>query len=488
MLRCLHVAAEIYPLLKTGGLADVSAALPPALQARGLDVRMLLPGLPPILDGVVEQRLVCELGNAFGAGRVSLRRGTLRDSGLLAYVIDAPFLYDRPGNPYQAPDGSGWSDNHLRFGLLGWIAAQIAAGGLDRDWRPQLVHAHDWHAALAPVHLAMRPGPRAATVFTIHNLAYQGLFDATCFGAIGLPEAMFAPGALEFHGRVSFMKGALVYADRITTVSPTYAREICEAEQGCGLDGVIRQRGTALSGILNGVDYAIWDPAHDPLTAAPYQSADLAGKAACKAALQGEFGLAAQPSAPLFGVVSRLTEQKGLDLVLGGLQALVQAGAQLVVLGSGEPWLEQAFSQAAQSHPEQVAVHLGYDEALAHRIMAGADLIVVPSRFEPCGLTQLYGLRYGALPLVRSAGGLADTVRDARGDNDQEATGFVFRQVAVAAYVEALERACSAYRSRPRWSALQANAMAARFSWDEAAARYEDLYRELVPTGAGTRG
>jgi len=484
MLRCLHVAAEIYPLLKTGGLADVTAALPPALQARGLDVRLLLPGLPAILAGVVRQTVVCELGNAFGAGRVTLRRGQLSDSGLTAYVIEAPFLYDRPGNPYQAPDGSGWSDNHLRFGLLGWTAAQLAAGGLDRDWQPQVVHAHDWHAALAPVYLAVRPGPRPATVFTVHNLAYQGLFDAACFSSLGLPQAMFAPGALEFHSQVSFMKGALVYADRITTVSPTYAREICQSEQGCGLDGVIRQRGAALSGILNGVDYTIWDPARDALIAAPYGPAKLAGKAACKAALQREFGLAADAAAPLFGVVSRLTEQKGLDLLLGGLEALLNAGAQLVVLGSGEPWLEQAFRQAAASHATQVAVRLGYDEGLAHRIMAGADLIVVPSRFEPCGLTQLYGLRYGTLPLVRSAGGLADTVTDEAADPQRAGTGFVFRPVTVPALVEAVRRACACYRDAPRWAALQQNAMAAQFSWDQAAGLYEDLYRQLVPLSA----
>jgi starch synthase len=478
-MRCLHVAAEIYPLIKTGGLADVTAALPPALAARGLDVRILLPGLPPICDGVAHQQRVAELGPAFGAGRVTLRLGTLRDSGVAAYVIDAPFLFERPGNPYQAPDGSAWSDNHLRFGLLAWVAAQIAAGRLDPDWQPGIVHSHDWHAALAPVYLAARPGPRPATVFTVHNLAYQGLFDSSCCGALGLPAAMLNSAGLEFHGQLSFMKGGLVYADRITTVSPSYAREICGIEQGCGLSGVISQRAATLSGILNGVDYAVWDPAHDALIAAPYTWAEPVGKAQCKAQLQQEFGLAVDAGAPLFGVVSRLTEQKGLDLVLGGLTALTAAGGQLVLLGSGEPWMERAFRQAAEARPDRVAVRLGYDEALAHRIMAGADLIVVPSRFEPCGLTQLYGLRYGALPLVRRAGGLADTVIDARGDNDGEATGFMFEEVSVTAFTSAMERACAAWRTPSRWRALRGNGMRQSFSWGEAAERYEGLYREL---------
>ena len=482
-MRVLHVAAEIFPLIKTGGLADVTAALPPALARRGIDVRLLLPGLPAILDGVGKLQPVVSFGPAFGAGAVHLRLGQLPDGGLPAYVIEAPFLYNRPGNPYLAPDGTEWSDNHLRFGLLGWVAAQLGAGALDAGWHPQVVHGHDWHAGLAPAYLAARPGPRPATVFTVHNLAYQGLFAAATYPALGLPPEFFTIDGAEFHGQVSFLKSGLVFADRITTVSPTYAQEIRTPEQACGLGGVITQRSEALSGILNGVDYALWNPMTDPALAHAYDADHLAGKAAGKTALQVELGLESRGDTPLFGLVSRLTEQKGLDLVLGGLPALVGSGAQVAILGSGSADLERACASAAEAHPGSVAVRLGYDEALAHRIIAGADLIAVPSRFEPCGLTQLYGLRYGTLPLVRRVGGLADTVVDATAANlgSDTASGFVFEDASATAFLEAAQRACSAYRKRTLWLQLMRSAMRQNFSWEEAAARYEGLYRELHP-------
>lgn len=482
-LRILHVAAEIFPLVKTGGLADVAAALPPALAARGMDVRMLLPGLPGILEGAQALRPIAQAGPAFGAARVTLLAGRMPDSGLELLLIDAPFLYERPGNPYHDPQGREWSDNHRRFALLGWVAAQIAAGGLIPDWAPDILHAHDWHAGLAAAYLAARPGPGPGTVFTVHNLAYQGLFTANRFSELGLPAEQFGLDGLEFHGQLSFMKAGLQWSERITTVSPTYAREILEPDAACGLEGLIRQRAGALSGILNGVDYAVWDPAHDRLLAANYAAVPSPGKETCRAALRREFGLQATPEAPLCCVVSRLTGQKGLDLVLGALDALLRLGGQLVVLGSGDPALETAFTAAAQRHPDQVAVRIGYDEALAHRIIAGADLILVPSRFEPCGLTQLYGLRYGTLPLVRRAGGLADTVIDvdASASAQGEATGFVFDAPTPAGLVAALRRALTLWRSPELWTTLTRRAMAADFSWAEAAARYEALYRELRP-------
>jgi len=483
MIRVLYVASEIYPLIKTGGLADVTAALPPALLAGGVDVRLLLPGFPAIRAGLPRLRPVADFGAAFGAARVTVERGAMPDGDVPAYVLDAPQLYDRPGGPYAGPDGRDWPDNDRRFALLGWAAARFADGAADAGWRPDIVHAHDWHAGLAPAYLAARGGYRAASVFTVHNLAYQGLFPADRFAELGLPPAFFAMYGVEFHGQLSFMKAGLCYADRVTTVSPTYAEEIQHPEQGCGLEGLLAARRGALSGILNGVDDRIWDPVADPLLAAPYGPADLAGKARDKAALQQAVGLAARPEALLFGVVSRLTAQKGLDLVLAALPELVAAGGQLALLGAGEPALEAAFADFAAAHPGAASVRIGYDEAFAHRIFGGADLILVPSRYEPCGLTQLYGLRYGTLPLVRRVGGLADTVVDA----DEAAlaagtaTGFTFDAATVPALLEAAGRAFALYRRPAAWTRLQRQAMSRDFGWPAAAARYLELYRQLRP-------
>ena len=486
-MKVLHAAAEVFPLVKTGGLADVLGALPEALIAAGADVRLVLPGLPAILKGMNALKVVCDLGAVFGAGRVTLRLGRMAHNQVAAYVIDAPYLYQRPGNPYLTPNGHEWPDNLQRFALLGWVAAHLAAGELDPDWTPDVLHAHDWHAALACAYVACHPATRAATVYTIHNLAYQGLFAQDDFHLLGLPARLMVPVGLEFHGQLSFMKAGLKYARRITTVSPNYASEIATEPFGCGLDGVIRARGADVSGILNGVDGAIWNPATDRLIAAPYSLLALDGKALCKSALQQELGLTVEASAPLFSVVSRLTSQKGLDLLIDALPSLLGAaepgGAQLVVLGNGDPALEAAFTDAAAMHPGRVAVRLAYDEALAHRIMAGADAISVPSRFEPCGLTQLYALRYGTVPVVRQVGGLADTVVDATHAAlvDDNATGFMFGPATPVALADALQHAISAYRRPDLWRQIMARGMAQNFSWDVAAAHYMALYRDVVP-------
>ncbi len=479
-MRILHVASEIYPLVKTGGLADVVAALPPALVKRGLDARVLLPGLPGILSGMIELKPLMRIGQAFGAAVVTLRIGRLPDSGLQAYVIDAPFLYDREGNPYVGPDGHDWSDNHRRFALLGWVAAHIASGELDPDWRPDVVHAHDWHAGLVPVYMAQNPAMKTATVFTIHNLAFRGIFPLDCHAELDLPMRKLTPHGIEFHGKISFMKAGLVYSNRITTVSPTYAQEIRTPEFGCGLEGVLRDRGGDLSGILNGVDYEIWNP-DDPVIAKSYSADNLKGKRACKLALQAELGLANKAQGPLFAVVSRLTSQKGMDLLLAALPDLLREGAQLAVLGTGEGDLEAGFKYAAAANPENVAVHIGYDEAMSHRFMAGADILLVPSRFEPCGLTQLYALRYGTLPLVRRVGGLADTVIDASPDNLQSdrATGFVFTDAVRQALGARIREASALYRDETSWQQVQRRAMVQDYSWDDSAANYEALYRSL---------
>ena len=483
-MKVLHAAAEVFPLVKTGGLADVLGALPEALIAAGADVRLVLPGLPAILKGMDDLKVVCELGAVFGAGRVTLRLGRMTHNQVKAYVIDAPYLYQRPGNPYLAPDGHEWTDNLQRFALLGWVAAHLAAGELDADWTPDVLHAHDWHAAMACAYAACHPATRAATVYTIHNLAYQGLFAESDFPLLGLPSRLMVPGGLEFHGQLSFMKAGLKYAHRITTVSPNYAHEIATEPFGCGLDGVIRARGADVSGILNGVDGEVWDPASDALTAAPYSADALGGKALCKAALQQELGLAVDATAPLFAVVSRLTSQKGLDLVLDALPALLASpavgGAQLAVQGNGDPALETAFANAAAAHPGRVAVRLIYDESLAHRMMAGADAMLVPSRFEPCGLTQLYALRYGTVPVVRRVGGLADTVVDASEAAVQAdaATGFMFGPATPAALAAALDQAVKTWRQPENWRQLMLRGMAQNFSWASAASQYMALYRD----------
>lgn len=494
-LRVLHAAAECFPLVKTGGLADVIAALPAAQRAAGLDARLLLPGYPALRAALRAAVGVAECGPAFGAARITLRRGTLEGIGSAAgvvpvYLIDAPWLFDRPGNPYLAANGQEWSDNLSRFALLGWIAAQLAEGGLDPDWSPQVVHAHDWHAALAPAYLATHgaahtPAARSRSVLTLHNLAYQGRFPLERFGELGLPAWMSGPAGVEFHGELRLLKGGLLFADRITTVSPTYAREILTPSEGQGLNEVLAHRADRLTGIVNGIDDAIWNPATDPAIAARYDASDLEGKRACKHALQHEFGLAPRPDAPLIGVVSRLTAQKGLDLLLSALPQWLGAGGQVVLLGSGEPALEHAWRAAGEAAPEAIGVRVGYDEDLAHRIVAGSDLIGVPSRFEPCGLTQLYGLRYGTLPLVHRVGGLADTVVDAdeAALREDRATGFVYAGASPEAIARAMRHALDGWRHPQTWRRVMRRAMAQDTSWRTPAARYAALYRDALAPG-----
>jgi starch synthase len=477
-MKVLHVAAEIYPLVKTGGLADVVAALPPALAEQGADVRLLLPGLPPVLDAVQGARTVIEIGSAFGALRVRLLLARMPVTHLPVYVVDAPYLYRRGGSPYQDDRGDEWPDNLQRFALLGWVAAHLAAGDADLQWAPDVVHAHDWHAALACAYMAEHAPTPAASIYTVHNLAFQGLFPMHDWPTLGLASRLMSPAGLEFHGQLSFMKAGLMFADRVTTVSPTYAREIATHEFGCGLDGVIRGRDGDVTGILNGIDCATWDPAADPSIAARYDRDRLAGKHACRRALQQELKLDLDDGALLLTVVSRLTSQKGLDLVLAALPELIAHGVQLAVQGTGEPALEAAFRMAHQAHSGRVHVHIGYDEARAHRLVAGADAIAVPSRFEPCGLTQMYGLRYGTLPIVRRVGGLADTVVDA--DMPDGATGFVFDAATPAAFERCVLRAAAVRRDEATWAAIRGRAMAQTMSWKGPATQYLSLYRAAV--------
>ncbi|MBE9610233.1 glycogen synthase GlgA [Chitinilyticum piscinae] len=476
-MRILHVAAELFPLLKTGGLADVAGALPLALAPLGVDVRVLLPAFPAIRAGVSIEGEVATFAAPMGAGKLLFGRTA---DGVAVYLIDAPAYYDRPGNPYHDAEQRGYGDNHLRFALLGWVAAQLAQG-MDAYWSPVVVHAHDWHAALAPAYLAASGRP-AKSVITVHNLAYQGVFGRECFDALGLPPSFFDREGVEFHGNVSFLKAGLFYADHITTVSPSYAREITTAEQGCGLEGLLQARRSQLSGILNGVDEAVWNPASDDLLPATYSADKMTGKGKCKAALQHELGLDVQDAKPLFVVVSRLTDQKGLPLLLEVLPELLARGGQFALLGSGDAWLEEAFRQLAHQHPRQLAVKLGYDEAFSHRLIAAGDVIMVPSRFEPCGLTQLYGLKYGTLPLVRRVGGLADTVSDCSLENlaDDCATGFVFRDLDVPDCLAAVRRTFALWERTREWKNVRKRAMLQSVGWQESASHYVTLYQQLM--------
>ncbi|OIN90855.1 MAG: starch synthase [Comamonadaceae bacterium CG1_02_60_18] len=480
-MNVLQVSAEIFPLLKTGGLADVAGALPLALNATGCQVRVLLPGFAPILADLTDRVTLAELVAPWGEP-VRVCQGRLASLNLPAYVMDVPALYQRAGTPYEDAQRQPFTDNDRRFALLGWVAARLAAG-LDAQWQPQVVHSHDWHAGLAGAYMAYLPPQRArvANVFTVHNLAYQGLFAPRHFFELGLPASAFSVDGLEFHGQLSFMKAGLFYADHITTVSPTYAREIQTPEQGCGLDGLLRTRAGDLSGILNGVDEAVWDPATDAAIAQRFDARKLEGKAQCKAALQQALGLAVQADAPLFGVVSRLTEQKGLHLVLAILDELVSRGGQLVVLGTGEAALETTFVQRARTHPASIAVRIGYDEPFAHQIFAATDVTLVPSRFEPCGLTQMYGLKYGSLPLVHRVGGLADTVVDCSLEDLAEGTanGFVFNNFNAHSLSRAMARAFALYAQPATWRKVRNRAMRQRLDWSQAASQYLALYQRL---------
>jgi starch synthase len=478
-LRVLHVAAELYPWVKTGGLGDVVAALPPALIGEGIDARLCLPGFPAFLDAFHLTDAV-RLATPFAGERVRVALATLPGSKIAAYLVDHPAFYDRPGGPYGGSDGREWPDNHRRFALLSWVAAALGQGA-DPNWRPDIVHGHDWHAGLTPAYLRAAEAT-AKTVFTVHNLAYQGFFAAGIFPELSLPASFFTIDGIEFFGGLSFLKAGLFYADRLTTVSPTYAREIQTPEFGEALDGLLRGRADVLSGILNGVDPVVWDPAHDDALPMAYdlETAE-AGKAAAKAELRRRLRLFDGP-APVFGAVSRLVPQKGLDLLLAALPDLAAGGGQLALLGSGDHDLEAGFGEAAAVRRGAVGVEIGYDDALARLIIAGSDCIVIPSRFEPCGLTQLYALRYGTLPLVRRTGGLVDTVVDATPARlkDKTATGFMFEPATGEALAATLEWASAQYANRDSWRQMMREAMTRDYSWAQSARQYAALYRELA--------
>lgn len=479
-MRILFASAEIFPLAKTGGLADVSAALPQALHGLGLDVRLCMPAYPAALELVTDKVDGPVLEDGIG-GRTQLIQGRMPDSGLPICLLRTPSLYERDGDPYRDAQGCDWPDNAMRFGHACRIAAAIATGA--SDWIPDIVHANDWHFGLLPALLSSSRTPAAKTVFTIHNLAFQGCFPAHTHQTLDLGAIEFSPEGLEFFATLSFLKAGIRYADRITTVSPSYSREILAPEFGYGLDGLLRSRMHALSGILNGIDERVWDPSTDAALPARYSARSMAGKKICKADLQRALGLDQEADVPLVVFVARLTEQKMADVVADIIPELLKRRVQFASLGRGDRSIEARLLRSAQSYPGRAAVHVGYDEELAHRFCAGGDLLLHPARFEPCGLTQLYALRYGTIPIVRHVGGLGDTIVDA---NEAavalgNATGFAFRDPTPQSLLACVDRALALYREPVTWRRMQRTAMSQRFGWEAPARRYLELYRRLTP-------
>jgi hypothetical protein len=471
-MKILHAASELYPLIKTGGLADVLGALPLAQAKQGDDVRVVLPYYRQIREKLPFTAEVARR-DTFG-GYVVIRYATFQNVGV--YLIDAPHLFDRQGNPYHNEFYQDYSDNVIRFGILGWAAAAIATG-IDPLWgKADVLHAHDWQAGLAPAYLRTWQRHDIKSVFTIHNIAYHGCFNPRHVHDVWLPEWILRTDGAEFYGQFSFLKAGLYFADHITTVSPTYAKEITSELGAYGMHGLLQTRAAEgrLSGILNGVDESIWNPATDPELFQHYDSKNLYAKSANKKALQEHFGLNTQPENLLTVMVSRLTSQKGADLLVESLHRLLpnQPQLQFALLGSGSPELENAFNELAAYYPQQIGVYIGYNEKLAHQLIGGGDLILIPSRFEPCGLTQLYGLKYGTLPLVRQTGGLADTVIHGE-------TGFVFEHASADNLTQILQAALDVWQQPKTWANLQKNAMQQDFSWYKAAQSYKTCYSQL---------
>jgi len=490
-LRVLLVASEASPFAKTGGLGDVAGALPRALRALGHDVRVLIPRYRGVERHAAAIRtIVPRLEVPVGDRRVGAALlGTETSGGVPVYFLEQDQYFDREG--LYGEGDADYADNCERFVFFcrGALEALIALDGIERDgWRPQVVHANDWQTGLLPVYLRTlyRDHPLLgglATLFTIHNLAYQGVFWHYDMPMTGLGWDLFTPAGLEFYGKLNFLKGALVFSDLLTTVSRTYAREIRTSAFGNGLEGVLEERSPDLHGVVNGIDYEVWNPQKDSAIAHPFSAEDPEPKAICREMLRRELGLADGPG-PILGMVTRLADQKGMDLVLEALPGLLEIGGQLAVLGSGDAPLEEGFRAAAAAHPGQIAVRIGYDDEMARRIYAGSDLFLMPSRYEPCGLGQLIALRYGAAPVVRRTGGLADTVVEfdpAR----RTGTGFVFDAFSAEALLATVRRAASIHRQPAVWKALVKNAMTQDFSWDASAREYATLYRKALKARSG---
>jgi len=482
--KILFASSEVHPLVKTGGLADVSGSLPIALREQGEDVRIIMPAYRQCLSALKDLKTIATFKFDGYYMPIDILQTTLPGTDVILWLVHSPHHFDRDGGPYGKPTGGDWEDNAARFSLFSRAIAALAMDEANQGWKPDLLHCNDWQTGLAPALLSDQED-RPATIFTIHNLAYQGLYPREVFDALDLPVSLWHPEGIEFYDLMSFMKGGLIYADHITTVSPTYAEEICTYEFGYGLEGLLTKRAkeTRLTGILNGIDNDEWDPSHDPHLAKSFSVKTIRNKLANKTALQQQFGLPDKEDVLLMGLVSRLVSQKGIDLTLTAVTNLLQEGAnvQLVCLGSGEPSYEQDLRVLRARFPDKVALHIGYSEAIAHQIEAGSDVFLMPSRFEPCGLNQLYSLRYGTLPIVRNTGGLADSVVDASDENRQQgtATGFKFELSTALALQQTIQDAIDLFE-RPRiWRKLVVTAMESDFSWQKSAEKYIELYEQL---------
>lgn len=478
----LFATSEVHPLIKTGGLADVSGALPVAVKALRRDIRIIMPAYRTAIENAGRVVRVATLRLEGVSTPIHILEGRLPGSSVIVWLIDSPQHFDRPGNPYLGPDGLDWPDNAQRFAVFARAVTAIALNEAGLSWQPDIVHCNDWQCGLIPALLALTP-QRPATLFTIHNLAYQGLFPYSTFRDLKLPDSLWSMYTMEFHNKFSFIKGGLVYADMLTTVSPTYAREICTPDYGCGLDTLLTFRSDRLTGILNGVEYGQWNPAKDDYIAQQYNVFTLRHKTANKLDLQHRAGLPEDSDIPLIGLIGRLVAQKGFDLLLDVLPELMRQSVQIVLLGSGEDTLEKSFRQAVSMYPRQLSAHIGFSEALAHQIEGGADMFLMPSRYEPCGLNQIYSLRYGTVPIVRRTGGLADTVVDATDDaiRNGTASGYVFDEPTSTALTDAVNRALTDYAEYPRiWKKLVFNGMQQDFSWRRSARQYITLYQQAL--------
>jgi starch synthase len=483
-LKVLFASSEVFPLIKTGGLADVSGSLPSALQNLDVDIRVLIPGYPSVLEQLADIQHLAMLNDLPGGTEVELLSGLIAENQVKVIVVKSALLYERGGGPYADANGQEWQDNALRFGILSKVAAILSSAKTPlTDWLPDIVHCNDWQTGLTPAYMKLVDQSSAKSIISLHNMAFQGCSPYEMVAALGLPTHAFQVEGLEYYGQLSFLKAGIYYADAITTVSPSYALEIQTEAFGFGLQGLLATRGHEIRGILNGIEPEEWNPETDSYLPSNYSQARLAGKKKVKTALQQKLRLNVDANAPLLGIVSRLTDQKGLDLFLPIAQNLLDAGCQLALLGSGDNALESAFRDIATHNPGRASVTIGYNEPLSHQIMAGSDIFIMPSRFEPCGLNQLYGLAYGTPPIVNRTGGLADSVEDATPESirKKKATGFVMDEVTPEALLKAIQRALAIFRDDPKtWRQLQKNGMSQNLSWDKSALEYLDLYEMLT--------
>lgn len=475
------MSSEVFPLIKTGGLADVSGALPAALKASGIDVKCLIPGYTAVLEKI-ENRVHLGTLEVFNNISCDLIVATIPNTKVEVIVIKHAGLYEREGGPYTHPQGHDWSDNPMRFGVLSKVASLLSIYQSIWDWVPDIVHCNDWQTGLTPYYMRHQGITEAKSLLSIHNIAFQGNFDPQWIHLLELSAQDFKIEGFEYYQQVSFLKAGIFYADQISTVSPTYALEIQTEKFGFGLQGLLQERSNDINGILNGIDTHEWNPQKDPYLPYAYSEKDLSGKSLIKTALQEKLHLSPQCDKPLLGVVSRMTHQKGLDILIESMPELIELGCQFAVLGGGEKSFEAQFLAYAEQYPNQVSVTIGYNESLSHLIMAGADIFIMPSRFEPCGLNQLYGLRYGTPPVVSNTGGLADSICHATDDTikNNTATGFVIENVNKMSLLVTIKQALSIWQDQKTWKKIQRNGMKKDVGWKHSADAYIALYRKLL--------